>query len=198
MPPVIRLAVADDADQIQKIYAPIVRDTAISFELEIPSVPEMQHRILSTLEKMPWLVCENNGVVLGYAYAGSHRSRAAYQWSVDVSVYVDANFRGTGVGKAVYRSLFDLLVLQGFRTAYAGITLPNPASVGLHESLGFLPVGVYRSVGYKFDSWHDVGWWYLTINDDNSAPATPVLLAQAKELSGWKVAMEKGLPLLRL
>lgn len=197
MPAVIRLAVADDADQIQKIYAPIVRDTAISFELEIPSVSEMQHRILSTLEKMPWLFCENNGAVLGYAYAGSHRSRAAYQWSVDVSVYVDANYRGKRVGQALYRSLFDLLVLQGFRTAYAGITLPNAASVGLHESLGFLPVGIYRSVGYKLDSWHDVGW-YLTINHDDSAPATPLLLPEAMGSSEWDVAMNSGLPLLRL
>jgi phosphinothricin acetyltransferase len=130
---VIRLATAHDALGIQAIYAPIVRDTAISFDVEPPTVEEMRQRIISTLAYWPWLVCDRDGDILGYVYASQHRTRQAYQWSVDVSVYVHAAARRSGVGRGLYRSLFALLTLQGFYQAYAGITLPNPASVGLHE-----------------------------------------------------------------
>ena len=102
-------------------------------------------------------MCESEGRILGYAYAGAHRTRAAYQWSVDVPVYVHTNARQIGVGRALYRSLFGLLTLQGSCNAFAGITLPNPAGVGLHESLGFKPIGIYRDVGHKLGRWHDVG-----------------------------------------
>jgi phosphinothricin acetyltransferase len=179
MPPVIRLADVADAGPVQAIYALIVRDTAISFELEVPDVPEMQRRITSTLEQMPWLVCENDGGLLGYAYAGPHRIRAAYQWSVDVSVYVHADARQMGVGRALYRSLFGLLTLQGFTNAFAGITLPNPASVGLHESSGFKPIGAYRDVGHKLGRWHDVVWWQLPLGERDSPLGTPAALPDA-------------------
>src|SRR5262245_28006350 len=132
--PILRLAMASDAGQIQAIYAPIVRETAISFELEPPSVDEMQRRIAHTLDRFPWLVCEREGTILGYAYAGEHRARPAYQWSVDVSVYVHDRVRRAGVGKALYACLFPILSWQGFCTAHAGIALPNPGSVGLHEA----------------------------------------------------------------
>ena len=115
-----------------------------------------------TLPEHPWLVAERDHVV-GYAYAASHGSRAAYRWSTDVSVYVDQAARGQGVGRALYRALFKVLDLQGFREAFAGITLPNGASVALHESLGFVPVGIYRQVGWKLGAWHDVGHWQRRI-----------------------------------
>ena len=144
-PAIIRLATEHDAEQIAAIYAPNVTDTIISFELEPPSAEEMRRRIEVTLKRYPWLVCERQGRVLGYAYAGAHGSRAAYQWSVDVSVYVHKDARRTGCGaSAVCPSLVAALDLQGFYNAYAGATLPNPASVGLHEAVGFRPVGVYR------------------------------------------------------
>ena len=148
-PAVIRLATERDAEQIAIIYAPNVTDTIVSFELETPNPDEMSRRIEITLERYPWLVCEREGRVLGYAYASAHGSRAAYLWSVDVSVYVYEDARRTGMGRALYTSLFAALDLQGFYNAYGGATLPNPASVGLHESVGFRPVGVYRGVGYK-------------------------------------------------
>src|SRR5437016_10342731 len=157
----IRLATEADAEGIVAIYAPIVRETAISFEVEAPDVNAMRRRIAETLAHLPWLICERRGEVLGYAYASTHRTRAAYQWSVDVSVYVHARIRRSGVGKALYTSLLRFLDLQGFYNVYAGITLPNPASVRLHESLEFQPVAVYRAVGYKLGAWHDVGGWYL-------------------------------------
>jgi L-amino acid N-acyltransferase YncA len=148
MTTIIRLATPADAPGVQAIYAPVVHETAISFELEPPTVEEIRQRIVKTLERWLWLVCERRGDILGYVYAGQHRTRPAYQWSVDVSAYVHASARRLGVGRALYHSLFSLLALQGFYQAYAGITLPNPASVRLHESLGFQPVGVYRAVGY--------------------------------------------------
>jgi L-amino acid N-acyltransferase YncA len=194
----IRLATAHDAEQIQAIYAPIVRDTAISFELVPPTVDEMRQRITKTLEHLPWVVCAQRGEVLGYAYASAHRSRAAYQWSVDVSVYIHASTRRSGVGRAIYTSLCTLLALQGFFNAYAGITLPNPGSVGLHEAMGFRPVGVYRAVGYKLGAWHDVGWWQRTLQEHTLAPATPSDLQHIRTAAMWETALTAGLACLRL
>jgi L-amino acid N-acyltransferase YncA len=156
----------------------------------------MGRRIEATLANWPWLVCERDRQVLGYAYASRHRERSAYQWSCDVSVYVSASYRRVGIGRALYRSLFELLKLQGFRNAYAGITLPNPASVGLHESLGFKPIGVYQDVGYKLGAWHDVGWWELHLGP-GVAPTPPFDLKQIRHSSSWTTALGTGFPLLR-
>jgi L-amino acid N-acyltransferase YncA len=198
MPSTIRLATAHDASGVQAIYAPMVRDTAISFELEPPSIEEMGRRIEATLQRMPWLVCEHRGEVLGYVYASQHRARPAYQWSVDVSVYVQAQARRAGVGRALYQSLFALLALQGFYNAYAGITLPNPGSVGLHEAVGFQPVGVYRAVGHKLGSWHDVGWWQLALREHTIPPTPPVDLHLVRGSPAWDNALAAGLSSLRL
>jgi L-amino acid N-acyltransferase YncA len=197
MTAMIRLATLDDASGVQAIYAPIVRETVISFELEPPTVAEMEQRIVKTLEHLPWLVCERRGNILGYVYASQHRTRAAYQWSVDVSVYVHPNARRLGVGQALYRSLFALLALQGFYNAYAGITLPNPASVGLHESLEFQPVGVYRAVGYKLGAWHDVGWWQLTLHERAMPPELPTDLGTVRASPAWSAVLATGVPFLR-
>ena len=169
----IRLATLEDAAQIQAIYAPSVLHTPASFEVEPPSVEEMRRRITATLNTCPWLVCEHNGAVIGYAYASAHRNRAAYQWSIDTAIYTDARFHRSGMGRALYGSLFALLRLQGFYNAYAGITLPNSASVGLHEAMGFQFVGIYEKVGYKDGVWHDTGWWQLKLqaHAENPAPA---------------------------
>jgi L-amino acid N-acyltransferase YncA len=198
MPPTIRLATAYDAAGVQAIYAPIVRDTAISFELEPPSVEEVRRRIEATLQRLPWLVCEHRGEILGYVYASQHRTRPAYQWSVDASVYVQARARRSGVGRALYRSLFALLALQGFVNAFAGITLPNPGSVGLHEALGFQPVGVYRAVGYKLGAWHDVGWWQLALRERTTPPAPAAELHTIQASPAWDATLAAGLPALRL
>jgi L-amino acid N-acyltransferase YncA len=171
-----RLARADDAAQVQAIYAPVVRDTAISFEIEPPGVAEVRRRIQDVLAVLPWLVREHDGQVLGYAYAARHRQRRAYQWSVEVAVYVAERARGGGVGRSLYLPLFELLAAQGLVSAYAGITLPNPASVGLHEALGFTPVGVYRDAGFKHGAWHDVGWWQRRLREPAVPPAPPTPL----------------------
>jgi phosphinothricin acetyltransferase len=133
-----------------------VENTAISFEEELPGIEEIAHRIGAA---HAFLVAERAGTVVGYAYAGAHRARAAYRTSVDVSVYIDESARRSGVGAALYGVLLPGLRQQGYHAAFAGIALPNPASVALHERCGFAPVGVYREVGFKLGRFHDVGWW---------------------------------------
>lgn len=191
--PVIRLATGRDAGEIAAIYGPSVKREIISFETEPPTEAEMRRRITSTLERFPWLVFEREGRVAGYAYATEHRSRAAYQWCVDVSAYVHEDERRSGVGRALYRSLFAALALQGFYNAYAGIALPNPASVRLHESVGFGPIGVYRETGYKLGGWHDVGWWQLALRDKEADPKPPVALPAIVGSEGWDAALASGL-----
>jgi phosphinothricin acetyltransferase len=167
----IRVATPQDAQAVLDIYAPVVRDTAISFELEPPSIDEMRNRIVDTLQRLPWLVSVGaQGLVDGYAYASKHRERPAYQWAVDVTAYVREEARGQGVGKRLYARLLEVLVELGYFQAFAGIALPNQASVGLHEAVGFVPVGVYRNVGFKLGAWRDVGWWQRELR----APAEPL------------------------
>lgn len=155
------------------IYAPVVRNTAISFELEPPSEEEFRLRISKTLQRFPWLACESDNRIAGYAYATPFRTREGYRWSVEVSVYVAEEFRGRGVAKALYTSLVEGLRILGYFNAYAGISLPNPASVNLHERMGFEPVGIFPSVGFKLGNWHDVGFWRLTLQPHTPNPSPP-------------------------
>jgi phosphinothricin acetyltransferase len=189
----IRLAEAGDAEAVAEIYRPSVAARAISFEMVPPTAAEMERRIAQTLEVAPWLVYqEPGGKVAGYAYASKHRERAAYQWSVDVSAYVGEAHRRRGIGRALYTSLVALLRLQGFYAAHAGITLPNAASVGLHEALGFRLIGVYPAVGYKLGAWHDVGWWQLALRDRSGEPAPPRSPLEAQRDPGWNAALAAG------
>jgi phosphinothricin acetyltransferase len=194
----IRLARESDTPQMLSIYAPVVRETAISFELEPPAEDEFRRRVTDTLRRTPWLVCEERGDIAGYAYAGQYRARAAYQWSVEVSVYVSAAHRRRGVARALYASLFECLRVQGYYRAYAGISLPNAASVELHERLGFGSIGAYRSVGYKLGKWHDVGWWQLALRESGSSPSPPLPVQDMSDSPRWRRALESGAGLLRL
>jgi L-amino acid N-acyltransferase YncA len=189
----IRLAHFEDAPMLHAIYVPFVINTPISFELVPPTEQEMRQRIEQTLQTHPWLVCEEQGEILGYAYASQHRTRQAYQWSVDVSAYVHERWRGKGIGKALYTSLFALLRLQGFYNVYAGIALPNAASVALHEAMGMRQVGVYSQVGYKQDAWHDVGWWQRSLQSHGLEPVPPLDLKSAQRLSEWENGLIGGL-----
>jgi phosphinothricin acetyltransferase len=166
----IRMATVDDAAAVADIYRPYVESTVISFETEAPDSVEIAARISAVLPRLPWLLCERHQEVVGFAYASPHRVRAAYQWSVDAAVYVRGDIHRTGVGRELYARLFPLLVRLGYVNAYAGITLPNEKSVGLHESFGFRQVGLYRHVGFKFGAWHDVGWWGLDLLPLPSSP----------------------------
>lgn len=177
----IRIATPADASNILEIYAPIIEQTAISFEVELPTLEQFQQRMTTVLQQYPWLVWEKAGQILGYAYAGAHHVRAAYQWSVDTSIYIHADARRQGIGRSLYKCLFQLLRQQGFYNAYAGITLPNPSSIGLHESLGFQPIGVHHHVGYKLGKWLDVGWWQLQLQGWPDCPKPPVAFHQYQQ-----------------
>ena len=162
---------ARDAAACAAIYAPSVEGSPTSFEEVAPSAADLAARIERVAATHPWLVAESGGEVVGYAYACPHAERPAYRWAADVSIYVAAGRQGEGIGRALYTELLDRLLRQGLRTACAGITLPNPASVALHESLGFARVGVLEKIGWKDGSWRDVGWWQLQLAP--SAPERP-------------------------
>lgn len=164
----------DDARAIAEIYAPYVRETIISFETEPPDAAEMAQRIHRIGKQYPWLAASSGGEVSGYAYACENRSRLAYRWSVDVAVYLSASAQRAGIGRGLYRRLFAFLRAQGYVNAFAGISLPNAASVGLHEAMGFTLIGVYRNVGYKRGAWRDVGWWQLALQDPPAQPKEPL------------------------
>ena len=154
----IRFVAPGDTPSILSIYAPFISDSSVSFELEVPGVTEMSQRIAAIARKYPWLVWEENGDILGYAYASAHRDRKAYQWSCETSVYLGPGSTRKGIGTQLYTRLFELLQQQGMRNAYAGITLPNPASEHFHASFGFRKLCVYKGIGYKFGKWSDVLW----------------------------------------
>ena len=161
----IRDAKPDDAKAILMIYAPYITDTCISFETEVPTTIEFTTRIENITKNYPYLVCEVDDKTVGFAYAARHRERAAYRYSADVSVYVSPEYQRQGIGSALYKQLFDLLREQKIYTVYAGITLPNDKSVGLHKFHGFDEIGVYKNVGYKFGRWLDVLWMEKQLRD---------------------------------
>jgi L-amino acid N-acyltransferase YncA len=170
----IRVATPDDAQDILAIYAPYCTSSHVSFELVAPSELQMRERIERITPQFPWLVGEIDGKVSGYVYASQHRERPAYRWAVDVAVYIAAGSHRRGLGRALYASLFAILREQGFFQAYAGITLPNPGSEGLHQAVGFQQVAVFPHVGYKIGRWLDVGWWRLQLLPETDDPAEPI------------------------
>lgn len=167
----VRPASAADAEACAAIYAPYVTDSAISFEARPPTAEEMARRIAAARERYDWLVLEDDGRIVGYAYGGPYKAREAYRWSCEVSVYVERGRRRTGAGRALYQALLDRLAARGFRMAVAGMTLPNEASVGLHRALGFEPVGTWRRIGYKHGRWHDVAWMQRPLARDSGPPS---------------------------
>ena len=189
----IRLARPTDAGAVAAIYAPFCTDTVVSFEYDAPTAAEMAERIRKVTARFPWLVLEAAGEVAGYAYASPHRERTAYRWAVDVTVYVAAGRRRSGAGRALYTALFRILALQGYYKAFAGIALPNPASIGLHTALGFQPVGVYRGVGYKLGAWHDVAWYQLALQPESPNPEPPRDLPAVLASPEWDEALAAGM-----
>lgn len=170
---IVRDATPADAGACADIYAPYVRETAISFELEPPTPEEMVERIAAAQDRHAWLVLEEDGRVLGYAYANRFSARPAYRWSVEVSIYLQRGLRRSGGGRRLYETLLQRLADHGYRRAMAGMSLPNEASVAFHRALGFTPVGVYRRVGWKHGGWHDVAWVQRTIADGDDPPLEP-------------------------
>jgi phosphinothricin acetyltransferase len=170
----LRIRTADaatDSPRIAEIYRPAVEGSFISFEETPPTADEMAERMRKVLARLPWLVAEDeSGLVVGYAYASPHRERAAYRWSVDISVYVDPASHRRGIGRLLYDDLLARLRAAGYVNVYAGITLPNAASVALHEALGMSRVGVYHRVGYKLGEWRDVAWFEMRLAEPRTDP----------------------------
>lgn len=174
----IRLATPADAQGILNIYAPYIETTSLTFETITPTKKEFAERMRQYLENWPWLVCETDGKIVGYAYASRYRERVAYQWSVECSVYIHNDFQKTGVGRALYSALFAILQQQGFNNVYAVINLPNEKSVAFHESIGFRYFATYEKVGYKLGQWKNVGWWQLQLNDYGDEPTAPIKFSE--------------------
>jgi phosphinothricin acetyltransferase len=175
---IVRLARPDDAAAIASIYAPYVEKTVVSFEMEPPDAAEMGRRIAAGGTLYPWLVAEETNAIIGYASASAFRSRAAYRFAIETSVYLSAAAHGRGVGRRLYARLIELSEAQGFVQAIAAITLPNEPSVRLHEALGFTPAGTYRQVGWKCGGWHDVGLWQRALAPTGTPPAEPIPFAE--------------------
>lgn len=170
-----------DAEAVSAIYRPVVEESHTSFESRAPEVSEMASRMERILRILPWLVADEEGRVVGYAYAAPHRERAAYRWSVDVSVYLHENARGRGVGRRLYDRLLEILGAQGYVNVYAGIALPNPASEALHKAIGMELIGIYRQVGFKFGRWWDVAWYGMRLPTSGEAPSEVVPLPELSE-----------------
>ena len=180
----LRIATKEDGAALAAIYAYYVENTAITFEYVAPSADEFGDRIAHKLEKYPYIVAEENGRAVGYAYADMYRERAAFNWSCELSVYVDKNETGKGIGKLLYNALIEILRLQGFVSVVASITYPNEASVALHEKLGFSHLGTMHNIGFKLGRWLDLMWFEKRISDI-SAPAS---LISFPELSTEKIS----------
>jgi phosphinothricin acetyltransferase len=181
---------ARDGGACAAIYAPHVLGPA-TFDEEAPDAAAFARRIAEGERTHPWLVLEHGGAVEGFAYAGPHRARPGYRWACEVSVYVAHDARRAGAGRTLYTALLDLLRRQGLRVALAGIALPNPASVALHEALGFQPVGTFRAIGWKAGAWRDVGWWQLALGP--AGRRGPAGAARARR-SAWTARARRARP----
>jgi phosphinothricin acetyltransferase len=187
----LRAATASDLSTIREIYAPFVEQTAITFAYDPPSVDDLETKLRHKTHH-PWLVCELDGDVLGYAYAGPIRERVAYQWAVETSIYVDPEFQRQGVARGLYTALLDILERQGYVSAYAVITTPNPASIAFHESFGFERVGQFDRMGFKHDEWHDVEWWRRDLRSHPDDPDEPLSVRTAQTRAWWDDALSRG------
>jgi len=178
----LRLAKPADAEGILKVLAPYIKDTAINFEYEVPDAAEYAKKIEAISQKYPFIVCEIEGEIVGFAYASPFNSRAAYMWDAELSVYVDKNYLRLGIGHSLYSALIEILKLQNIQNVYGGVTVPNENSEWLHKSLGFELVAVYRKVGFKLGRWHDVAWYVKYIGNHVTPPGPVIPIASLNEV----------------
>lgn len=184
----VRLANVADAQEILNIYAPYVINTNITFEYTVPTLEEFRNRMEIIMKKYPYIVAVSKNRIVGYAYAHEYKERAAYQWNVETSIYVDENLKHQGIGSLLYRKLLDILALQNVQNVYACVTLPNQNSEKLHHAFQFELVGRFHNSGYKLNQWHDVGWFERSIgnryNQNNMSEVIPIsrIIAQAQKI----------------
>ena len=193
----IRMATHLDSFSILEIYSPFIKDSTVTFECKLPTVAEFRKRIIEVTKKYPWLVCEVNGEIIGYAYASQYNKRQAYDWSVDYSIYIKPDFHRRGIANALYFGLTQLLKLQGYNNAYVGITLPNSKSKSFHEAFGFKNVGVYHNVGYKLNGWRDVLWMEYAIAKHSSQPLNPKMINEIKNSTKFNEIVGNALKMIK-
>lgn len=177
----IRFAKETDVQDILNIYSHYIISTAITFEYEIPSLTDFKNRMEKIQKQFPWLVYEEDGVILGYAYASIHKERAAYQWNVELSIYLSNNNTSHGIGTKLYKALIDIVTYQGYKNAYGCITLPNEKSIALHKRFGFEEIGVFPNTGNKFNRWHDVIWFGKQLKEYENIPKLPIKITELDE-----------------
>jgi L-amino acid N-acyltransferase YncA len=177
----IRLISETDAPAVLEIYKPYILHTSISFEYEPPSEAEFLQRIKTVTADYPWLVCLDHEKIIGYAYASRHRTRTAYDWSAESTVYILPGYQRKGFARILYETVFEILRLQGYFNVFAGITMPNDSSVGFHRALGFKEIGTYKNIGYKLGNWHDTYWMQLSLTEYIHNPPFP---KKMKEITG--------------
>ena len=195
---IIRLAEKRDVAGILEIYAPFILETAVTFEETVPDEASFWERIQGIMAELPYLVCEIDGRIAGYAYASGYRSRASYRWSKEVSVYIHPDFQRRRVAHALYTSLNELVRYQGIADLLAIITMPNESSVAFHEYFGYTKCGEFSKVGYKIDQWQNVGWFELFLQDETKAPKDRILpLSEITGLPIFQEAIRKGLDKLK-
>ncbi len=192
----LRVAEPTDAGAMLAIYSPFIMQTGITQETEVPTTESFAERVKTTMLERPWIVCEVDGTIAGYAYAGKHRERKGYQWCVETSVYINKQFHHNGIATALYTALIEILKKQHYVNAYAVITLPNPISVSFHEKFGFTYLTTYKKIGYKLGQWHDVGWWELQLNPHDKDVIDPIRFGMFDK-KFIDAALEKGRVLLK-
>ena len=186
----IRLITLDDAAATLEIYRPYVENSIISFEGATPTLDEWEQKIMHILEEYPWIVCEHEGEIIGYAYGSRHRYRTAYNWSAESTIYMKQGFHRKGAGKILYETLFKLLKLQGYVNVYAGVTMPNEKSEKFHLAVGFYEVGYFRKIGYKLGGWHDTRWFQLHLTDHQKEPQKIRSLTELKDTDELKAILD--------
>ncbi len=176
-----RLANEEDAGDILKIYEPYVKNTTISFEYDVPSLEEFKERISHITSYFPYIVCEYGREIIGYAYASKFNERAAYQWNVELSIYIKENFTGYGLGKRMYKIIMDILKLQNIKNAYSRVAASNIESEKLHENFGFNKISVFKNTGYKLGKWIDLIWYVKDISEGETAPNPPIIIHEISQ-----------------
>lgn len=186
----IRLINPNDAAATLEIYRPYVEKTIISFEYDAPEISEWQNRIKTITAEYPWIVCEHNNEVIGYAYASKHRYRTAYSWAVESTIYLSEKFHHKGIASVLYETLFELLRLQGYVNVYAGVTVPNIKSEKFHLASGFYDIGYFKNIGFKFNEWHDTRWFQLHLTDHPNNPMMPKTIFEVSDTAAFKSILQ--------
>ena len=188
----IRLITPKDAQSALNVYAPYVKHTGISFEYEVPTVEDFKKKIEKITAQDPWLVCEHNGEIAGYVYGSTHRDRTGYQWSPEVTVYLDERYHRKGIARVLYSALFNMLRMQGYYNVFAGVLATNVKSVEFHRAMGFEDIGLFKNIGYKLGEWHTNLWMQLNLQEHVAVPAVPVAIDTFFGKPGFNKIMEEA------